>query len=67
MYDFYPMRLLRNFIYACYLNLTCRRGIYFLNIYIIRVYYRFNRNRALHIASNVAKCGIWALDCIRPK
>jgi len=24
-----------------------RRSVYFLNIYIIRVYYRFNRNRAL--------------------
>jgi len=47
MYDFYPLRLLMNFIYACYLNLMWRRGVYFLNIYIIRVYYRFNRNRAL--------------------
>jgi len=25
-----------------------RRDIYFLNIYYIRVIYRFNRNRALH-------------------
>jgi len=25
-----------------------RRSVYFLNIYIIRVYYRFNRNRVLH-------------------
>ena len=50
MYDFYPLRLLRNFIYACYLNLMWRRAVYFLNIYIIRVYYRFNRNRALHLS-----------------
>ena len=49
MYDFYPLRLLRNFIYTCYLNLMWRRDVYFLNIYIIRVYYRFNRNRALHL------------------
>ena len=28
--------------------LMWRRSVYFLNIYIIRVYYRFNRNRALH-------------------
>ena len=27
--------------------LMWRHGVYFLNIYIIRVYYRFNRNRAL--------------------
>ena len=40
MYDFYPLRLLKNSIYACYLNLMCRRGVYFLNIYIIHVYYR---------------------------
>jgi len=26
-----------------------RRNVYFLNICIIRVFYRFNRNRALHI------------------
>jgi len=28
-----------------------RRSVYFLNIYIIRVYYRFNRNRALQLFS----------------
>ena len=27
----------------------CRRSVYFLNIYIIRVYYRCNRNRALQL------------------
>jgi len=58
MYDLYPLRLLRNFIYACYLNLMWRRGVYFLNIYIIRVYYRFNRNRALQKASQSLK-NVW--------
>jgi len=28
--------------------LMLRCSVYFLNIYVIRVYYRFNRNRALH-------------------
>jgi len=64
MYEFYPLRLLRNFIYACYLNLMCRRGVYFLNIYIIRVYYRFNINKALHnISLDHAWNGIFFL-CI---
>jgi len=39
--------------YICMLFwiLMCRRSVYFLNIYIIGVYYRFNKNRALHTAS----------------
>jgi len=34
--------------------MMCRRSVYFLNIYIIRVYYRLNRNRALQVPTQKA-------------
>jgi hypothetical protein len=42
-----PLWLLRYFIYAWWLWILLRRSVYFLNICYIRVFYRFNRNRAL--------------------
>ena len=32
MYVLYPLRLLRNFIYACCFEIFCRCSVYFLNI-----------------------------------
>jgi len=37
---------------ACQLWIIWRRDVYFLNIYYIRVIYRFNRSRALQVSSN---------------
>jgi len=36
-------------VYACLLWIIWRRDVYFLNIYYIRVIYRFNRSRALRV------------------
>jgi len=35
--------------YTCQLWTIWRRDVYFLNIYYIRVIYRFNRSRTLHL------------------
>jgi len=44
-----PLRSCLNF-YACYILVNFwRRSVYFLNKCFIRVFYRFNRNRALQI------------------
>jgi len=48
MYDLYPCDCWEILYMHVVWILMCRRSVYFLNIYIIRVYYRFNRNRALH-------------------
>jgi len=43
---------IENFINACHLDfLMCRRSVYFLNKCFIRVFYRFNRSRALQYQS----------------
>jgi hypothetical protein len=41
------------YIYACCMFGVDRRSVYFLNICYIRVFYRFNRNRALQHAPSV--------------
>ena len=41
--------------------LMWRRSVYFLNIYIIRVYYHFNRNRALHARTQVSWIVQWCV------
>ena len=38
--------------YACQLRIIWRPDVYFLNIYYIRVIYRFNRSWALHLEFN---------------
>jgi hypothetical protein len=54
--DLYPLRLLRYYIHThthththvCLdFGICVRLSVYFLNICYIRVFYRFNRNRAL--------------------
>jgi len=51
MYVIYPLRLLRNFILHVVFEFYWRRNVYFLNIRIIRVFYCFNRKRALQAPS----------------
>jgi len=49
MYVIYLLRGCLNF-YACYIMVNFwRRSVYFLNKYFIRVFYRFNRNKALQV------------------
>ena len=61
MYVIYPLRSCLNF-YACYIWVNfCRRDIYFLNNCIIRVFYRFNRNRALHTTLLIS-CTLPSMD-----
>jgi len=48
MYDLYPLRLLRIYLYMLY-DICWRRSVYFLNKCFIRVFYRFSRNRVLQL------------------
>jgi len=41
-----------NFYKGMLFDICWRRSVYFLNICFIRVFYRFNRNRALHFFSD---------------
>jgi len=59
----YLLRLLRNFIYACCLEIFWRRNVYFLNTWINRVFYHFNRSRALQIPPSY---GYWWSGALLP-
>jgi len=49
VYVIYPLRCLLKFLCMFIWRFYGRRDVYFLNIYYIRVFDRFNRSRALHI------------------
>jgi len=53
MYDLYPLRSCLNFHARYILVNFWRRDVYFLNKCFIRGFYRFNRNRALHLAGRL--------------
>ena len=42
-----------NFYICMLFDIYWRRSVYFLNICVIHVYYRFNRNRALQVAMSI--------------
>jgi len=59
----YLLRPLRNFINARCLETFWRRNVYFLNICVIHVFYRFNRSKALQMGYTVEPFNvpIWML------
>jgi hypothetical protein len=59
MYDLYPLRLLRYFYICMLFWILLRRSIYFSNICFIRVFYRFNRNKALQVGIRAVVSLVW--------
>jgi len=57
----YPLRLLRNFIYACCLEIFCRRNVYFLNIALFACFIALIEVGRYKLVSE-----IWSVLC-RPK
>ena len=49
--------VLLKFLCMLFWRIYGRRDVYFLNIYYIRVFYRFNRSRTIHVHSLIGLSG----------